>query len=527
MRSLFLGLLFITTLSLTLVFPSAATAPVSSFVSTTTSGTAPLTVQFVDSSTYSPTSWTWSFGDGGTSNTQSPLHTYTAAGTYTVTLTTRNADGSNTVSQAGYVTVTAMKVAPLASFVSAVTSGTAPLTIQFVDSSINSPTSWAWSFGDGGTSTEQNPSHTYTSAGTYTVTLTATNAGGSNTESESGYVTVSATPVIPVASFVSVLTSGSTPFTVQFVDSSTNSPTSWAWSFGDGNTSAEQNPSHIFIKAGTYTVTMTASNAAGSDTISKSGYITATEAVPIASFTSNLTSGTAPVTVQFTDTSANSPTEWSWSFGDGGTSDEQNPVYTYTSAGTYTVSLTAENSAGSNITYNSAYMTVSIIAAPVSSFTADLVTGASPLTVRFTDTSVNSPTSWYWSFGDGTFSTEQNPAHTYSYAGSFTVSLTAENSGGSQTTSRTDYVAVTSREVTQTTLPISTAVPTASSTQVETVTSMVTTATTSSGAGDSAPRQDSSLSDILVPPGIALGIIGIGCIILWAWAGRGRRGRDL
>ena len=164
------------TLLLCLTAAVGATTPVASFTANPINGSVPLTVQFFDTSANYPTAWVWSFGDGGISNTQSPFHQYTAAGIYTVTLTATNADGSNTNTQTGYIVVNKVAVIPAANFISSVTSGSVPLSVQFVDSSTNSPTSWAWSFGDGGTATTQSPSHTYTTTGTFTVTLTATNA---------------------------------------------------------------------------------------------------------------------------------------------------------------------------------------------------------------------------------------------------------------------------------------------------------------------------------------------------------------
>lgn len=223
----------------------------------------------------------------------------------------------------------AAETAPVAAFISNVSEGSVPLNVKFIDSSTNSPTSWVWSFGDGGTSTERSPVHTYTTAGTYTVTLTATNAGGSNTITKAGEIVVGSVSARPVASFISTVESGNAPLVVQFVDSSTNTPTSWVWSFGDGNTSSAQNPSHTSAMEGTYTVTLTATNSGGSDTETKAGYITVTFTKPAANFTANVTSGTAPLVVQFNDTSENSPTIWSWKFGDGGKSAEQNPVHVF------------------------------------------------------------------------------------------------------------------------------------------------------------------------------------------------------
>jgi serine protease len=169
--------------------------PVAAFSGTPLSGNYPLTVTFTDASTNSPTSWSWTFGDGGTSTAQNPSHVYTAAGTYTVALTATNAYGSNTLTKTGYVTVTAPNTnPPVAAFSGTPLSGNAPLTVVFTDASTNTPTSWSWTFGDGGTSAVQNPSHVYTTAGTYTVALTATNAYGSNTLTKTNYITVTTPP---------------------------------------------------------------------------------------------------------------------------------------------------------------------------------------------------------------------------------------------------------------------------------------------------------------------------------------------
>jgi PKD repeat protein len=168
---------------------------------------------------------------------------------------------------------------PVAAFAGTPTSGDYPLNVVFTDQSSNAPTSWAWTFGDGGTSTAQNPSHTYTAAGNYTVALTATNGDGSDVETKTGYIVVTepATPTPPVAAFAGTPTSGDYPLAVQFTDQSSNAPTSWAWTFGDGGTSTAQNPSHTYTAAGTFTVVLTATNTYGSDAETKTGYITVTE----------------------------------------------------------------------------------------------------------------------------------------------------------------------------------------------------------------------------------------------------------
>jgi PKD repeat protein len=107
-----------------------------------------------------------------------------------VSLKATNAGGSNTLTRTGYITVSSTAVAPVAGFTGTPTSGSAPLTVAFTDTSTNSPTSWAWTFGDGGTSTLKNPVYTYTTSGIYTVTLKATNAGGSSQVVMKNYIKV-------------------------------------------------------------------------------------------------------------------------------------------------------------------------------------------------------------------------------------------------------------------------------------------------------------------------------------------------
>jgi PKD repeat protein len=256
--------------------------------------------------------------------------------------------------------VSADTTAPVASFTSDVLAGTVPLSIQFNDTSTGSPTAWAWSFGDGAWSTLQNPAHTYSAVGTYTVALTVTNADGGNTITKTGYITVNQVTSSPDGEFAANKRYGTTPATIKFTDKSTGSPTSWMWSFGDGGWSTEQNPTYTFSKAGTFTVTLTVTNAAGSNVVTKDSYITIymVTSPPVASFTSDVTTGTAPLKVQFMDTSTNSPTSWKWNFGDENTSELQNPSHTYTSPGTYSVSFTATNSIGSYTTTATNYMTV-------------------------------------------------------------------------------------------------------------------------------------------------------------------------
>ena len=340
-------------------------APTASFTASPTSGAAPLSVAFKDTSAGSPTAWAWDFGDGATSASQNPSHVFQKAGTYAVKLTASNSAGATSASRT--VTVSTGVVKPTASFTASPTSGAAPLSVAFKDTSAGSPTAWAWDFGDGATSASQNPSHVFQKAGTYAVKLTASNSAGATSESRT--VTVSTGVVKPTASFTASPTSGAAPLSVAFKDTSAGSPTAWAWDFGDGATSASQNPSHVFQKAGTYAVKLTASNSAGATSESRTVTVSTGVVKPTASFTASPTSGAAPLSVAFKDTSAGSPTAWAWDFGDGATSASQNPSHVFQKAGTYAVKLTARNSAGAT----SANRTVTVTTAVVRDRTAPRV----------------------------------------------------------------------------------------------------------------------------------------------------------
>ncbi len=213
------------------------------------------------------------------------------------------------------------------------TTGPAPLTIQFKDTSTKmedtAHTSWAWDFTNDGTTdkTLQNPV---------------------DIETKTSYIIVG-TP--PAAEFIVNITSGIAPLTVKFNDASTGSGIStWKWDFDNNGIidSTEQNPEHTYPTAGTYSVNLTVTNYVGSDCEVKTDYITVS-AAPVADFTALPLSGIAPVTVQFTDTSTNSPTSWRWAYMNASVgwtqfSTAQNPEYTFP-AGTYDINLTATNSA--------------------------------------------------------------------------------------------------------------------------------------------------------------------------------------
>ena len=193
----------------------------------------------------------------------------------------------------------------------------------------------------------------------------------------------------------------------------------------------------------------------GKDNDYGSGRINAYEAVfyeeeqpvfPVANFSSNVTTGLAPLAVQFNDTSENA-TSLSWNFGDGANSTEQNPIHTYSATGNYTVTLTVSNEVGVDTETKTGYINVKTVSQkPVAAFSASSTSGNAPLEVAFTDRSSGSPTSWKWSFGDRTYSKARNPLHIYTRAGKYTVTLTAKNARDSSTKTMYMYITVSKRK---------------------------------------------------------------------------------
>ena len=366
---------------------------------------------------------------------------------------------------------------PVAEFYANVTSGTVPLVVLFTDLSTGGiPTSWLWDFGDGINSKHaMNATHTFTKPGTYNVTLMVTNAAGNNSVTKPGYITITASSPTekPVADFYSPeaekVLNGTTDHgiyeneVVSFFDNSTGSPTSWEWDFGDGNTSTQKNPTHVYGKMsvygmGGYTVNLTVTNSAGSDTISKYGYVLigADEKTVPAHFSSNVTSGIAPLTVLFHDTTYSEATDdfayfRIWDFGDGtkveAVSDEgKNFIYfyvthTYKKPGKYTVTLMSHDPAGKSVITEYNYITVIDPNAPVANFSSNVTEGYSPLTVQFNDLSQKA-TSRIWDFnGDGQpDSSDVNPIYVYADLGNYAVNLTVSNENG--TASKTAIITV-------------------------------------------------------------------------------------
>ena len=369
---------------------------------------------------YGSMSYIWKFGDGDTSHLQSPTHAYINAGTYTVWLVAVSNNGcSDSISR----TVT-ISPRPVAAF-SINNPGQCLLQNNFVftnTSSIATGTiTYQWSFGDGGVSTVPTPSHTYLTSGNYTVKLIVTSGSGCK-DTLSQPIVVYAMPVatFTVNNTLGCLTGNAFTFT--------NTGTAVAlatynWTFGDGNTSAIQNPTYSYSSAGTFSVRLIVTSANGcKDTSFKTINI---YPMPVAAFNVNSTgqciSGNSFVFANNSSITTGTISS-QWNFGDGNVSTVTTPTHVYTTAGTYIVKLVVTSALGCK---DSTFKTVIVYPKPTVSFTANSLTQCFKNNqFIFTNTSVFANTATYqWTFGDGATSTQTSPAHNYTTPGTFTVRL--------------------------------------------------------------------------------------------------------
>jgi len=284
--------------------------PMAGFTANKTSGTAPLTVAFMDESTGPPTSWSWDFGDGGTSSGQNPHYTYLSAGTYAVQLTARNMLGSDTKTRKEYITV----LSPPAPVIFSITP----------DSGINTTTIRITNLSGANFNTAAAPVVSLTRAGwgnitaTDVTTLSSTqvactfdlagrpagpwDVAVTNLDKQAailpGGFTITQPP--PVANFTGVPRSGIAPLIVTFNDTSTGSPTSWTWTFGDGGVCTTRNSTHTYTSPGTYTVALSAGNTGGSNSITQKDYITVLKPSTATALTTNCTPSVYGQPIRFT-----------------------------------------------------------------------------------------------------------------------------------------------------------------------------------------------------------------------------------
>lgn len=374
-------------------------------------------------------SYNWSFGDGGTSTSALPTHSYANTGLYTpcVVLTIIDSGFSYTCtvcdslfaqsSSSCYATYSYMQTAT--NSVAFNGYGTGPGVI----------TGYYWSFGDGNTSTLQNPNHTYANQGNYTCCLTVYGMDSMQNPYSCTYCDSIqiGNPINPCSAFFSWNVSG---MTANFMNmaSGPGTITSYAWDFGDGGTSNAANPTHTYANSGYYTVCLEVNGIDSMQNPFNCIYCDSMVYVSNSSCNASYAYNMVGSTYYFTNTSTVSGTiiGYSWTFGDGGTATTANPIHTYTTSGFMNVCLTITvNNAGvisTCQTCNTIY--VNAASGPCNAnFTYTLTTGTN---FNFTNTSTagGTITSYSWTFGDGGTSSLQNPSHNYAAGGWYNVCLT-------------------------------------------------------------------------------------------------------
>ena len=459
----------------------SADPPVANFTADVTSGSTPLTVRFTNQSGGGQIdAFHWDFGDGVTSNERNPQHTFTEVRQYNVILEARGPGGTDR-KRMTIVVQDRQVPPPVADFVPKQNSGNAPLTVQFANRSTGQVNTYEWDFGDGSFGLDPNPLHTYTNAGNYTVKLTVTGNGGKS--ETTGTVTVTQPAQAPDANFTANPAQGNFPLTVNFTNTSTGQITRYEWAFGDG-TAVETSPNvtHVFQRPGTYTVRLTTYGQNNTYDF-KDLVISVTEPLkpPRAAFIANVTSGSAPLTVTFTNQSSGDNVNFLWNFGDGSpTSDTRdvNVAHTFASNGTFEVTLTVTNNTGQS---EVARQTITVTDTLRAAFNAVPLT--EPLYgVQFTSSSSGSINRYAWDFGDGTTEPNgtQTVTHVYAQPGTYQVTLTVTDQNG-QTSSATNAVTVIA--------PTATSLPPTETPVPPTATSVPPTNTVEAPATDVPPTE--------------------------------------
>ncbi|NLP12221.1 PKD domain-containing protein [bacterium] len=283
-------------------------------------------------------SYEWHFGDGSTGTRRVATHVYETAGTMLATLTITCYGGTDTS------TPVEITITPPPSCKASFTTNPRVIevgqTIDFISDSYGALT-FNWDFGDGATATGYPMTHVYTTPGEKSATLRIT-CENQEKSSDTDILVVVASTCIPYFTY------DPQAICVGTVVTFTGNPEaeSWAWDFGDGTKESGQQISHTFAAADTYLVTLNTRCSGGRSGETSQQIIVL--ASPKADFIAAPTSGPAPLTVNLTDQSTGQPNAWTWDFGDGQQSHEQNPIHVYSTPGVYSVTLTVANACGSH-----------------------------------------------------------------------------------------------------------------------------------------------------------------------------------
>ncbi|CAL1516656.1 hypothetical protein MMC2321_00379 [Chitinophaga sp. MM2321] len=399
-----------------------------------TSGCPPFSVAFTATADNGYTSYNWDFGVGANvSNTLTPSRIFQSPGVYPVTLTIIYPGNVKIVRN---VAITVYEK-PVAAFTTSTSSGCTPYNATFADKSLpgdGAIQSIIWDFGDGGGATGANATHQFTKAGTYNVISIVTNTQGCKSNSDPLPVAIQEAPK---PSFTADKTQSCTaPLTVQFFNTTVNNtadPVTYLWDYGDGTTGTGD--THTYTQEGRYTVTLTGTTTGGcAGSLPKTDYIVIQKIKP--AFT--ISTPCAGQDIIFTNTTQPAPTSVIWAFPDGSTQNGIDAMKQF-AAGDYTIKMQASLDG----CMEEIQQTIHVNPSPKINPVADPANAcAVPFTTTFNAQSQDA-SQWTWDFGDGATSTLENPGHTYTNIGDYTIKLTATNVYGCTITeNRIDYISI-------------------------------------------------------------------------------------
>jgi PKD repeat protein/C1A family cysteine protease len=397
------------------------TAPTANFTANITSGCGSLNVQFTDQSTPNTDSWLWNFGDSQTSTLQNPLHSYSAPGTYTVSLKATNTIGEDTKTVTGYIVIGTTPTAVTVSGGGTQCGGSMTLTAT---GGTGGTIYWQNTTNNGTSTATASSSQSISTSGTYYYrAYCAPSCWGTQ---GSATVTINTVPTA-VAVTGGVTQCGGT--TTLNATGGTGGTIYWQNTTSNGTSTATASNSQLISSSGTYYFRSQSAlgcwGTEGSATVAIYDVPEYTISSTPESGVGNL-DGTASVDVQYV-----TDPEIIWS------NDQTTDIITGLAAGYYTV--TVSNGDGCSVTQT---VLVPVEAAPVAIMSANMTAVCDNMEIEFIDLSENFPTEWLWDFGDGNTSTEQNPTHVYALTGFYTVSLRVENAYGPNQQTIIDYIVV-------------------------------------------------------------------------------------
>lgn len=394
-------------------------------------------VIFTNNSSANATDFVWDFGDGTPlvySGANTIEHVYQTAGDYTATLLVAVGGPASGCNDQVSIPIT-VRPGPTAEIAFDNDEDCDELTVTFSDNSTGDIVDWEWSFGNGESSTLENPpQQVYSDVGAYNVVLTVEASNGCK-NSDTRIVRVNESPTaFFLAEQICVGTPGG--FTDLSSSMAGDPIVSWSWDFGDGGTSIEQNPQHTFVTPGMYNVLLEVETATCiNDTVLEVQVLP----TPDSDFSADVLAGCSPFEAAFTNES-NGAVNYTWLFGDGGGSAEENPVHTFTNFGNadsvYTVQLIASTAFGCTDTSS---LEVTVFPGAQALFQTFYTPGCAPMPASFLNNSQNA-TAYSWDFGDGSpVSNEENPTHDFEnttpFLQNYTVELAALTPNGCNDTS--------------------------------------------------------------------------------------------